>query len=45
VAGRSRAATGLRIYEGRGIAKQEGKSTYFKGDHEFSRFEDEDGRK
>jgi hypothetical protein len=31
----------LRIYEGRGIAKQEGKSTYFKGEVEFSRFEDE----
>jgi hypothetical protein len=34
----------LRIYEGRGIEKQEGKSTYFKGEVEFSRFEDEDGR-
>ena len=34
----------LRIYEGRGIAKQEGKSTYFKGEHDFSRFDDEDGR-
>lgn len=34
----------LRIYEGRGIAKQEGKSTYFEGEHDFSRFEDEDGR-
>ena len=34
----------LRIYEGRGIEKQEGKSTYFSGDLEFSRFDDEDGR-
>jgi hypothetical protein len=34
----------LRIYEGQGIEKQEGKSTYFKGEVEFSRFEDEDGR-
>ena len=34
----------LRIYEGRGIEKQEGKSTYFNGEREFSRFEDEDGR-
>ena len=34
----------LRIYEGRGIEKQEGRSTYFKGEVEFSRFEDEDGR-
>jgi len=34
----------LRIYEGRGIEKQEGKSTYFSGELEFSRFEDEDTR-
>ena len=34
----------LRIYEGRGIERQAGKSTYFKGEVEFSRFEDEDGR-
>jgi plasmid stability protein len=34
----------LRIYEGRGIDKQEGRSTYFQGDLEYSRFEDEDGR-
>lgn len=30
----------LRIYEGRGIERQEGKSTYFKGENAFSRFED-----
>lgn len=34
----------LRIYEGRGIDKQEGKSTYFSGELEFSRFDDEEGR-
>ena len=34
----------LRIYEGRGIDKQEGKSTYFEGRLEYSRFDDEDGR-
>ena len=34
----------LRIYEGRGIDKQEGRSTYFEGDLEYSRFEDEDAR-
>ena len=38
------ACDSLRIYEGRGIEKQEGKSTYFKGEQDFSRFEDEDGR-
>jgi len=30
----------LRIYEGRGISKQEGKSTYFDSDKKFGRFED-----
>lgn len=34
----------LRIYEGRGIERQEGRSTYFQGDLQYSRFEDEDGR-
>ncbi len=34
----------LRIYEGRGIDKQEGKSTYFDGDRDYSRFDSEDGR-
>ena len=34
----------LRIYEGRGIDRQEGKSTYFEGRLEYSRFDDEDGR-
>lgn len=34
----------LRIYEGRGIAKQEGKSTYFDSDKNFTRFENEDAR-
>jgi hypothetical protein len=34
----------LRIYEGRGIDKQEGRSTYFEGDLEYSRFDDEDAR-
>ena len=34
----------LRIYEGQGIQKQEGKSTYFEGRLEYSRFEDDDGR-
>jgi hypothetical protein len=34
----------LRIYEGRGIDKQEGKTTYFKDDLEYSRFAEDDGR-
>ena len=34
----------LRIYEGRGIEKQDGKSTYFSGELEYSRFDDEDAR-
>jgi hypothetical protein len=34
----------LRIYEGRGIEKQEGKSTYFDGDLDYSRFDTEDAR-
>jgi len=34
----------LRIYEGRGIDRQEGRSTYFEGDLEYSRFADEDAR-
>ncbi len=34
----------LRIYEGRGIDKQDGRSTYFQGDLEYSRFDDEDAR-
>ena len=34
----------LRIYEGRGIDRQEGKSTYFEGDQDYSRFDDEDAR-
>jgi hypothetical protein len=34
----------LRIYEGQGIQKQQGKSTYFSGDLEYSRFDDEDSR-
>ncbi len=34
----------LRIYEGKGIQKQEGKTTYFDGELEFSRFDDEDSR-
>ncbi len=34
----------LRIYEGRGISRQEGKSTYFESDKNFGRFESEDGR-
>jgi hypothetical protein len=34
----------LRIYEGRGIQKQEGKSTYFDGELDYSRFDDEDAR-
>ena len=34
----------LRIYEGRGIEKQAGRSTYFDGDLAYSRFEDEDSR-
>jgi hypothetical protein len=34
----------LRIYEGRGIDRQEGRSTYFDSDLEYSRFDDEDAR-
>ena len=34
----------LRIYEGRGIDRQEGRSTYFEGDLDYSRFDDEDAR-
>lgn len=34
----------LRIYQGRGIEKQDGKSTYFNGGLEYSRFDDEDVR-
>ncbi len=34
----------LRVYEGRGIEKQDGKSTYFDGDLEYSRFDDDDAR-
>lgn len=34
----------LRIYEGRGIDRQEGRTTYFQGDREYSRFDDEDAR-
>lgn len=34
----------LRIYEGRGIEKQEGKSTYFDGDLDYSRFDAEETR-
>jgi len=34
----------LRIYEGRGIDKQEGKSTYFEGDLEYSRFDEDEAR-
>ena len=34
----------LRIYEGRGIAAQQGKTTYFESDKHFSRFDSEDGR-
>jgi hypothetical protein len=34
----------LRIYEGRGIDRQEGKSTYFGGDLAYERFDDEDAR-
>jgi plasmid stability protein len=34
----------LRIYEGRGIDRQEGRTTYFKGALEYSRFDDEDAR-
>jgi hypothetical protein len=33
-----------RIYEGRGISVQEGKSTYFDRELEYSRFNDDDGR-
>ncbi|MDJ0776934.1 MAG: TauD/TfdA family dioxygenase [Gammaproteobacteria bacterium] len=32
----------LRIYEGRGIAEQAGKSTYFEGNLAYSRFDDDD---
>jgi hypothetical protein len=38
------ACASLRIYEGRGIQKQDGKSTYFSGDLDYSRFEEEDAR-
>ncbi len=34
----------LRIYEGRGIDKQEGKTTYFSGDLNYSRFDDDESR-
>ena len=34
----------LRIYEGRGIEKQDGKSTYFEAELDYSRFDDEDAR-
>jgi hypothetical protein len=34
----------LRIYEGRGIDKQEGKSTYFDGELDYSRFDGDDTR-
>jgi hypothetical protein len=34
----------LRIYEVRGIQKQAGKSTYFDGDLNYSRFDNEDAR-
>ena len=34
----------LRIYEGRGIEKQQGKSTYFDSERSFSRFESDDSR-
>jgi hypothetical protein len=34
----------LRIYEGRGIDRQEGRSTYFEADLKYSRFDDEDAR-
>ena len=34
----------LRIYEGRGIDPQAGRSTYFEGDLDYSRFDDEDAR-
>ncbi|TNF86774.1 MAG: TauD/TfdA family dioxygenase [Gammaproteobacteria bacterium] len=34
----------LRIYEGRGIEKQEGKSTYFSGELDYNRFTDDDAR-
>ena len=38
------ACDALRIYEGRGIARQEGKSTYFDSDKCFTRFERQDRR-
>lgn len=34
----------LRIYEGRGIDRQEGRSTYFEGDIAYSRLDSEDAR-
>jgi hypothetical protein len=34
----------LRIYEGRGIDRQEGQSTYFEGDIAYSRLESDDAR-
>lgn len=34
----------LRIYEGKGIERQEGRSTYFDSEIEFSRLKDEDAR-
>ena len=34
----------LRIYEGRGIAGQAGRTTYFDGELNYSRFDDEDAR-
>ncbi len=34
----------LRIHAGRGIEKQEGRSTYFCGEFEHSRFDDDEGR-
>ena len=34
----------LRIYEGRGISEQAGRSTYFDGNLAYSRFDDEDAR-
>jgi hypothetical protein len=38
------ACASLRIYEGRGIEKQAGKSTYFSGDLDYSRFDEDDAR-
>ena len=34
----------LRIYEGKGIEKQQGKTTYFDSERNFSRFESDDSR-